>query len=733
MVRQVYNLPPDECNDAECVRFWLEALPETCAGEDHERLATACDRLLGCGDAHMEDTGETRVRHLLSTADILLRLGLDSETLAATLISGCGDGHLGILGPAVAAMAGDLIRIAQITHSSDVQLSSVKARREHEENLRRLLLGLSPDIRVVLVVLAERLHLMRGIKRLEHGRRAKIAEDTRRVYAPLANRLGVWQIKWELEDLALRYLEPHEYARIAKLLDGKRDEREHYIAEVIAALRTTFADAGIAADITGRAKHIDSIWRKMQRKNLNFEQLFDVRAVRVLVEDVASCYAALGLVHNLWEPIASEFDDYIASPKANMYQSLHTAVVGPRGRPVEIQIRTYEMHRHAELGVAAHWAYKENKQQDEGFQRRIVWMREWLASKSDSEALERLRAELEPTHIYVLTPQSKVVELPKGATPVDFAYAVHSEVGNHCAGARVDGRIVPLNQRLASGQTIEILTQKNASPSRDWLSPHHGYIVTSKARNRVKQWFNHLDYDRDMAEGRNLLEREIARLGIEGRPQLEQLAARYSFRRGDDVLAAIGRGELAVGQVARQIGEPRPPEVREDHMPRVRQGPRSRRGEANGDRHRVVVEGVDDLMTTMARCCKPVPNDPIVGYVTRGRGVTIHRRDCANLAHLDDAERERLVEAHWSDADDEGAYAVDVLVIAADRKGLLRDLASEFADEDVNVISSSSSIDHRSDRATLGFGIEVRDTEHLQRIMRRLRSIEDVLDVQRPH
>jgi len=418
-----------------------------------------------------------------------------------------------------------------------------------------------------------------------------------------------------------------------------------------------------------------------------------------------------------------------------MYQSLHTAVIGPGDKALEVQIRTHDMHRHAELGVAAHWAYKESKGHDAELQRRVVWMRNWLELKADGEAdaegfFERFRAELEPVHVYVLTPQAKVIELPKGATALDFAYAIHSEIGHRCRGARADGRIVPLNQPLESGQTVEILTQKNGTPSRDWLSPHHGYLKTARARNRVRQWFKQQDHDRHAAEGKSALEKELARLGIEEKPQLEALAKRFHFQRGDDLLTAIGRGELTPSQVARQVGEPaaeRRPEPAEPKLKAPSETKRRRSGAAE-----VVVEGVEDLLTHMAHCCKPVPPDPIVGFVTRGRGVTVHRRNCSNLRKMPEHELARLIDVRWSAQIGSASYPVDVQVVAADRKGLLRDVSSIFSDEEIDVVGVHTVSDRHTDRASMRFTVEVKNMEQLARVMGKLSQIPDVIDVRRP-
>jgi GTP pyrophosphokinase len=739
MVKTVYNLPQDLQDDAAAAQHWLRALPESYSREDRERLAQACDMLLRCRANQELNTGETQVRHLLCTADILVRLHMDADTLIAALLNGCL-GRLGVdeelltaqFGPSITRMVGDLARIHQLVNVDAV--IAAKDQQQHEENLRRLLLGIAEDVRAVLVVLAERLHLMRSIKNLGEEQRCNTAVDTHRVYAPLANRLGVWQVKWELEDLSLRYLEPDEYKRIAKRLDGRRVERESFISGVIAILKEKFAEAGIQADISGRPKHIYSIWRKMRRKNVDMEQIFDLRGVRILVQDIASCYAALGVVHGLWKHIPREFDDYIATPKGNMYQSLHTAVVGPEDKPLEVQIRTWYMHRHAELGVAAHWAYKESKSQDAAFQHRVVLMRNWLELKSEGEVggdfVERFKSEFQPEHVYVLTPRSKVIELPLGATALDFAYAIHSEVGHRCRGAKVDGNIVPLSRPRASGQTVEILTQKNARPSRDWLSPHQGYLKTTKARNRVRQWFKQQDLEHHVGEGRFLLEKELGRLQIEKKPQLEQICRRYNFHKVEDLLGAIGRGEIPVGQVARQVGEPKAGE---------RKGPSAKSRTPAPDKHKapgrseVTVEGVEDLMSHMAQCCKPVPYDEIVGFVTRGRGVAIHRCDCANLAKMPEQEKARLIDVRWADQSKDAAYCVDLLVIAADRKGLLRDISSVFSDEDIDVVRVRTASDRNKERATMHFTVEVKDVSQLKYVSVKMGQLPDVLDVRRPH
>ncbi len=731
MVTTSSRLPEGDEITPEDVAHWVERLPVELSAEDRKFLGQAS------GIAQQADAGlttlcgESQLRHALSVAEILVDMGMDRETVAAAMLLGCLNGKRVALeqiakplGANTARMVDDLTRIGTLTDlSSEVKPGDEE---EHAENLRRLLLGIAEDVRVVLVVVAQQLHLMRSARGLSPELRQRLAEETRDIYAPLANRLGVWQVKWELEDLSLRFLHPEDYKRIASQLDGRRTDREQFIRQVIELLHEKFRDVGIQAEISGRPKHIYSIWRKMQRKSVDIEQIFDLRAVRVLVDDIAQCYAALGVVHGLWRHIPGEFDDYIATPKANLYQSIHTAVIGPEEKTLEVQIRTRDMHHHAELGVAAHWRYKENARHDADFERRIVWMRHWLERKEFSDDSADLPAyldtELEATRIYVLTPQGKVIELPKGSTPLDFAYAIHTDIGHTCRGARVDGHIVQLNRPLRSGESVEILTAKNGTPSRDWLNPHLGYLHSNKARNRVKQWFKQLDYEHHVELGRSALEREMTRLSVTDKPDLEAAAAKYNLQSVDDVYAAIGRGDLSPIQVAGLGGRARPASVRI----KPTTTPRSA-----GIKGEVVVAGVDDLMTSIARCCKPVPYDPIVGFVTRGRGVTVHRRDCANLRALDEENRARLVEVHWSDQQSQTAYAVDFLVVAGDRKGLLRDISSILTNEDIDVIGVNTHSDRKTDTASMRFTVEVRDMEQLSRLLSKVEQLPDVTVVKR--
>ncbi|MGB5611902.1 MAG: bifunctional (p)ppGpp synthetase/guanosine-3',5'-bis(diphosphate) 3'-pyrophosphohydrolase [Sedimenticolaceae bacterium] len=736
MVSLVTTLPKDGTASEAQVQAWLTGLGRRRPEKDMALLREAVAIARAAHqDEHAAD-GFNLFLSLLHTVDTLDSLKLDIEPLLAAMLSE-QPGHPGYdrahieqrFGPAVAAMVEQVSRIRELSASGSENVDEREV-----ESLRRMLLGIANDVRAILVVLSKRLQLMRRLKRLPADVQHRLARETQLVHAPLANRLGVWQLKWELEDLCLRCLEPEQYVSLAKQLDGKRREREAFVADVIKRLGAACAESGIAVELSGRPKHIFSIWKKMKRKRVDFEQVFDVRAVRALVDTVPQCYEVLGIVHSLWRPVPGEFDDYMAHPKPNGYRSLHTAVVGDDGKPLEIQVRTHEMHEQAERGVAAHWRYKESTEQDNELERRIEWMRRWLEQQDeDSQPRESYDddTEFETRRIYVLSPQGRVVELPNGATALDFAYAIHTSVGHRCRGAKVDGHIAPLAQPLKSGQKVEILTAKQGGPSRDWLNPHSGYLTTSRARNRIRQWFKQQDHDQHVMIGRGSLEREVARLSVP-KPDLEKLAARFNFKGSDDLLAAIGRGELSAIQVANSQME----RVQRDAAGRAdlaipeklkRRAP----SRAAGGAGQVVVEGIGDLMTQTAKCCKPVPYDEIIGYITRGRGVTVHRKDCAVVRKMDEQNRARLVEVAWADSQQDSRFLVDIHVLAGDRKGLLRDISSVFANAEIDVLGVSSQSDRRNERASMRITAEVADMGQLSRVIDRLAQIPDVIDVRR--
>lgn len=672
-------------------------------------------------------TGESALGHALETASVLNELKLDHETLAAALLfrslhmtPGAAQQVRERFGGTIADLAEGVLRMDAIGALSSRQPAVRKPEEQavQLEALRKMLLAMVQDVRVVLIKLADHTQELRyAVKIRDENQRLRVAELSRDIFAPLANRLGVWQLKWELQDLAFRILEPETYQRVARLLDEKRVARERYIEAVIALLKGELARGGIAAEITGRPKHIFSIYKKMKTKGLDFEALYDVRAVRILVADVKDCYAALGLMHHLWTPIPKEFDDYIARPKSNHYRSLHTAIIGPEGKALEVQIRTHEMHQHSELGVAAHWRYKEDTRHDRRYVEKIAWLRqilEWKDEVSDAgELAEQFKTGLFEDTVYVLTPQGKVIDLPRGSTPVDFAYHVHTELGHRCRGAKVDGVMVPLNTPLRNGQQAEILAAKQGGPSRDWLNPQLGYLKSQGARTKVRQWFNRQNYEAAVAQGRSLLEKELQRHGRTGL-NLDKLADEFGFAKLGDFLACVGRGEIGVKQLQDAVrggAEPHPAAADE---PVVTRKPR---GTAKGS---VLVVGVDKLLTAPAKCCKPAPPDPIVGFVTRGRGVSVHRANCVNVKRLDPR---RLVTAEWGDA--EGAtFPVDIDIEAVDRTGLLRDISEVLSRERINVTATKSSSSDLA--ARMRFTLEVENLDQLQRVLGLIREVRGV-------
>lgn len=732
MVSIVSRLPEADQLDQGSVGLWLDRLEEERKGLPLPLLRQACAQAL--------KTQKEPLHGALSVVDILHDLEMDDETLCAALL------HITDLmecpektGPGpwpkvVHTMLCDLRKLDSVTGLRTRNRKDTReGLAEHTENLRRMLLSIADDVRVVVIILAERLHLLRTLKQAPDEERRPIAQETHDLHAPLANRLGIWRIKWELEDFCLRYLDPEEYNRIAKSLAGSRVEREGYVRSVIALLTEKCQEAGIQADIAGRPKHIYSIWKKMTRKGVDIDRIFDLLAVRVIVNTVAECYTVLGFVHGLWRHIPGEFDDYIATPKANLYRSLHTAVVGPEDKPLEVQIRTWEMHEHSERGVAAHWAYKESRGHDAEFQRRLLWMRQWLELKdeaNDQAFIEEFKADYEPELIYVLSPLGKVVELPRGATPLDFAYAIHSGLGHRCRGAKVDGRIVPLTYCLQSGETIEVLSLKEGAPSRDWLSPHLGYLKTSRARSRVRQWFRQQDHDQHLAIGRASLEKEIERLGLQ-RPDLAETAARFNFKRPEDLLAAIGSGDLSPVQVANAFERRRPQEEAKIHVPSRVTPRKPGKDKGKGKEDAVLLDGMDDLMYSLAGCCKPVPYDPIIGFITRGRGVSVHRQDCGFITKLPEHETERLISAEWSDQGRASLYSVDILVEAGDRRGLLRDISSVFSNEEVDVLAVSSQSDRSKDTASFRFTVEVSNMQQLSRVIDKIAQLPEIFSARR--
>jgi GTP pyrophosphokinase len=627
------------------------------------------------------------------------------------------------LGAGCSRVAVELERLGELHLPADWSAAQ-GLNAQQSEILRKMLLAVAADPRLVVAHLAEQLVQLRDARELSAPERWRLALETREILAPLANRLGVWSLKWELEDLSFRYLETEAYHRIARALAERRVDRERYIEEVCALLQRELHEAGVAAvAVYGRPKHIYSIWRKMQRKQLAFEQLFDVRAVRIVVESIEDCYAALGVVHALWHYIAGEFDDYIATPKDNEYRSIHTAVIGPDDKSLEVQIRSRDMDQYAELGVAAHWRYKEGGARDHGYERKIEWVRRVLdpahATQFEGDLIERVKDELFADRIYAMTPRGEVVDLPRGATPLDFAYQVHTALGHRCRGAKIGGRIVPLNQPLANGGVVEIITGKQAAPSRDWLSPELGFLQSPKSRAKVRAWFRRIDESQHRALGREMLERELARVG--GGPELIATAVReLHAESAEDLQRRIGEGDISATALSQALARLRAPAL----APLTRTRKRPSRASAPGSP--VEIEGVGDLPTTLARCCGPVPPEPIAGYVTLGRGVTIHGERCPNLLRMQSLNSKRALRVEWN-LEADSLLPVRIRVEALDRRGLLRDVSDVMALERLSIDGVNSDTDPNDRIATIVMRTAVRDSEQLGRVLQRLSAVPNVL------
>ncbi|HZO23875.1 MAG TPA: bifunctional (p)ppGpp synthetase/guanosine-3',5'-bis(diphosphate) 3'-pyrophosphohydrolase [Steroidobacteraceae bacterium] len=635
-----------------------------------------------------------------------------------------------LIGTAASGVATALVRLGDLGLPRDWSPAQGLDARQ-AETLRKMLLAVVSDPRLVLARLAEQLVELRHARDLPPEERERLAVEARAVFAPLANRLGVWQLKWELEDLAFRYLEADKYREIAAALNERRADRELYIETLCGELRTQLGKAGVSAEVYGRPKHMYSIYRKMHRKQLAFEQLFDVRAVRVVVSSVPDCYAALGVVHGLWPYIPGEFDDYIATPKGNFYRSIHTAVIGPGGRSVEVQIRTREMHEHAELGVAAHWTYKEGGARDSQYERKIEWVRRLLeppdrvdadGAGADRDFLERMRTELFEDRVYALTPKGEVVDLPRGATPLDFAYHVHTALGHRCRGAKVNGRIVPLTHALQNGEIVEIISGRQEAPSRDWLAPEQGYLASGRSRSKVRAWFRKQNVADNRAAGRALVERELARIGA--RPEhFAAVVQALETRDADHLHQLVGEGEITLTQLvqaAARLIEPR------------FEKPIVRTAKARTDRSGspVEIEGVGDLPITLARCCSPLRPQSIAGYVTLGRGVTIHRSGCASLERMRSVKPERVLRVEWTAADQVG-LAVEIAIEAFDRRGLVRDLTDVLALEKLSIEAMTTTTAREAGSAQVTIGFSVQDLEQLSRVLRRLSSVPNVIHARR--
>lgn len=700
--------------------------------EDVRLISRAYEFGARAHEGQVRKSGQPYITHPVAVAEILAELQMDAVSLTAALLHDVvEDTNVSLaeieeeFGKEVARLVDGVTKLGRIRYKSKEE--------QQAENHRKMFVAMAEDIRVILIKLADRLHNMRTLKHLPEEKQRRIADETLEIFSPLAHRLGIASIKWELEDIALRYINPQQYYRIVNLMKKKRAERENYIEEVIQSIKDRIAELNIEADISGRAKHIYSIYRKMVKQNKAFNEIYDLIAVRVIVEDIRDCYGVLGVVHTLWKPMPGRFKDYIAMPKPNMYQSLHTTVIGPKGDPLEVQIRTWDMHRTAEYGIAAHWAYKEGKiaGDRDGFGKKLGWFREILEWQQDTrdaqEFMESLKVDLFSDVVFVFTPKGDVIELPKGSVSLDFAYRIHSEVGNRTIGAKVNGKIVPLDHQLKTGDIVEILTSKHSyGPSQDWLK----IAKSSQARNKIKQWFKRERRDENVAKGRESVEHELKKQGFDVKQvmteeALHEVSQKFNFQGEEDMFAAVGYGGITGAQIANRLTEKQRrekgataqlPEFRPDNAPRkVEQGG-------------VSVKGVDNLLTRFSRCCNPVPGDEIVGYITRGRGISIHRGNCPNI--LNEPDKERLIAVQWEGAPDQ-SYDVDIEISGHDRSGLLNEILFAVSETKTNI----TAVHGKSDKnrvARIHMTISIRNLEHLHKVVERIKRIKDVYSVRRP-
>jgi len=737
----------------------LESLPETYSSADHELVQRAYRVAEQAHQGQTRASGEPYISHCLAVASILAELCVPPAVISAGLLHDTVEDTDVTLkeikrdfGDEIALLVDGVTKLTQLPrvsrgdqHSNeqeeeekireiaerrglpdpDSEVDQLTRSRRYDavsETLRKTFLAMGEDIRVVLIKLADRLHNMRTLGHLPENKRKRIAQQTMDIFAPLANRLGIWQIKWELEDLAFRYLQPEIYKEIAENLAARRADREQEMTNVISSLQAGLSQEVIKADITGRPKHIYSIYKKMHRKGVPFEMVFDVRGVRIIVPNIPACYSTLGVIHTAWRPIPDEFDDYIAAPKDNFYQSLHTAVVFDDGNTLEIQIRTPEMNQGAEYGIASHWRYKEGVERDEDYERRIVWLRslmEWRQDVIDAgEFVDGLKSDVFEDRVYLFTPRGDIIDLPAGSTPIDFAYHVHTDVGHRCRGAKVNGKLVSLDYQLKTGEKIEILTAKRGGPSLDWLNPNLGLVKTQRARSKIRRWFKVQAREKNINQGKTLLEKELRRLGLT-QLNIENLAKEFDFRSVEELYEAIGNGDISIGRIVNHLTVP---EVESDEFELIA---RPSADVVTTSTDSVVILGLRGLLTNFARCCNPAPGDDIVGYITRGRGATIHRQDCPNIMRIKD--RERLVMVSWGEA--KNTYPVPVQMKAYDRDGLMRDVSTLIAEEGINM--GKVSVDVNNNLAIFDMVLEVRDLAQLSKVLDRLENLANVLEAQR--
>jgi GTP diphosphokinase / guanosine-3',5'-bis(diphosphate) 3'-diphosphatase len=738
------------------IQTLLESLPPDYNLMDREMLIRAYHAAETAHEGQKRASGEPYINHCVAVAAILAEMHVPPEVIAAGLLHDTvEDTKLSLgdirrdFGETVAKLVDGVPKLSHLPRVSrgdhhegengdyqeieDLSPEQLSRRKKDlaTETLRKTFLAMGEDVRVVLIKLADRLHNMRTLSFTKPDKQKRIAQETLDIFAPLANRLGIWQMKWELEDLGFRYVNPEKYKEIAEQLAERRDTREQQIDEIVVSIQKLLAQNHIKSDVFGRPKHIYSIYRKMQLKGKAFEMVRDVRAVRVIVPDISSCYVTLGIVHARWRPIPSEFDDYIAAPKDNFYQSLHTAVIYDDGKPLEVQIRTAEMHQNAEYGIAAHWRYKEGgKPVEDAYEQRILWLRrmmEWRQDVDDAqEFVDGMKTDVFQDRVYVFTPRGDIIDLPSGSTPIDFAYHVHTDVGHHCRGAKVAGKLVPLDHALQTGDQVEILAAKQGGPSRDWLNPSLGLVRTQRARSKIKAWFKKQDKDQNISQGRDLLARELQRLGL-SEINLEDMARELEFTSAEEMFEAIGCGDITTGRIFNRLSNRYIPIFEQEDVIPV-SAPKSEPASSEA----VKVLGLKGLLTTMAKCCNPAPGDPIVGYITRGRGATVHRQDCPNVLHMTMNDRDRLVLVNWGEHIH--TYPVPIRISAYDRHGLMGDISNLMVNEGINIVDVNVHIDRDSihaDVADMRLVVEVKDLEQLSRLLTKIENLPNVMEAQR--
>ena len=740
----------------------LECLPTNYTDADRELVLRAYRVAEKAHETQKRASGEPYITHCLAVAGILADMYVPPVVVAAGLLHDTVEDTSVTLddlrrdfGEEITKLVDGVTKLTQLPRVSrgevlvneliederppgdrrpvvDLEEEAEQMRRSRSfdmqsETLRKTFLAMSDDVRVVLIKLADRLHNMRTLSHMPEQKRKRIAQQTLDIFAPLANRLGIWHIKWELEDLGFRYVDPVKYKEIAQFLVEKRSVREKEMEGIKQRMEEVLEHNGINAEVTGRPKHIYSIYKKMTRKGVSFDQVLDVRGVRVMVKDIPACYAALGFIHAAWRPLAHEFDDYIANPKDNFYQSLHTAVMYEDAKPLEIQIRTPEMHQSAEYGIAAHWRYKEGSIRDEEYERRIIWLRslmEWRQDVDDArEFVDSMKSDVFVDRVYILTPKGDIIDLPVGSTPIDFAYHVHTDVGHRCRGAKVNGKLVALDYQLKTGDQVQILAAKHGGPSRDWLNPNLGLVKTQRARSKIKHWFVEQAREQNLNQGKALLEKELRRLGMMDL-NLERLAKEFNFKNVDELYVGLGTGEISITRIVKHLTLV-PKEEQEQEEEQITTSARGGQTAIDDTGSNVRVVGLKGLLTSMAKCCNPAPGDPIIGYITRGRGVTIHRQDCPNILRMQD--RERLVRVSWGEP--KKTYPVPVRIKAYERLGLVKDVSTLIADEGINMLSLTSGTN--KNLAWVDLVMEVRDLVQLSRILDRLENLPNVTEVVR--